>query len=86
MATAWLATYFPNLYFRRMVVNYMVNHCQLIYQNKYLALMSLYGVQQRVDQGRGWTAPLSYKQYLRLMLHHDFWGDEIMLYAISYMW
>ena len=64
----------------------MVNHCQLIYCNKYLALMSLYGVWWEADQGRGWTGPLSFKQYLRLMLQHNFWGDKIILYVVSCMW
>ena len=68
MATAQEATYFPNRYFRRMVVNYMVNHWQQIYENKFLALMSLYGIEEAVDSGRGWTPPLSYKQYLKLLL------------------
>ena len=49
--------------------------------------MSLYGVEQeQVDQGRDWNPPLSFKQYLRLLLCHDFWGDEVVLYAISCMW
>ena len=39
-------TYFPNRYFRRMVVNYMVNHRQLIYKNKFSILMALYGVER----------------------------------------
>ena len=76
-ATAQEATYFPNQYFRRMVVNYMVNHWQLIYDNKFLALMSLYGVEERMDLGRGWNPPLSFKQYLRLLLQRDFWGDVL---------
>ena len=35
---------------------------------------------------RGWVPPLSYKKYLRQLLNHDFWGDEVVLYAISCMW
>ena len=86
MATAQVATYFPNRYFRRMVVNYMVNHRQQIFKNKLLALMSLYGIEEDADSGRGWTPPLSYKHYLKLLLQRDFWGDEVVLYAISCMW
>ena len=67
-ATGQEATCFPNWHFRRMVVNYMVNHWQLIYQNKFLAVMSLYSVKEWVDLGRGWNPPLSFKQYLRLLL------------------
>ena len=41
MVTAQEATYFPSRYFWRMMVNYMVNHQQQIFENKFLALMSL---------------------------------------------
>ena len=79
-ATLQGATYFPNRYFRRMVVNFMANHQQLIIKNKFMSLMSQYGVKVEgvADQGRGWTPPLSYKQYLRLLLQRDFWGDEVV--------
>ena len=70
-----------------MVVHYMVNHRQLIYFNKYEALMSLYGVkEEREDPTRGWNPPLSFKQYLHLLLQRDFWGDEVVLFAVSCMW
>ena len=79
-------TYFPNRYFRRMVVNYMVNHRQLIY-NKFSTLMALYSVEEEVlDLQRGWTPPLSFKEYLRQLLYHDFWGDDVVLYVVSCMW
>ena len=64
----------------------MVNHQQLVFGNKYLALMSLYGVEEQADQGKDWNPLLSFKQYLCLLLCHDFWGDEVVMYAISCMW
>ena len=64
----------------------MVNHHQLIYDIKFLALMSLYGVEERADLDREWNPTLSFKQYLRLLLRWDFWGDEVDLYTISSMW
>ena len=64
----------------------MVNHHQLIYNNKFLALMSLDGVEERVDLDRGWNPPLSFKQYLMLLLRRDFCGDKVVLYAMSCMW
>ena len=80
-------TYFPNRYFQWMVVNYMVNHCQLIYTNKYNTLMSLYGVEEDTpDPGRGWVVPLSFKEYLQMLLQCDFWGNEVVLYAVLCMW
>ena len=79
------APYFPNHYFQRQVINYMINHRCLIYHNKYEALMSLYGVEE-MDPSRDWNLPLSFKQYLRCLLKRSFWGDKIMLYAVSCMW
>ena len=68
-ATTKDAAYFPNQYFRHMVVNYMVNKRQLIYKNKFVTLMTLYGVKVEGGAGdRGWTPPLSFKQYLKLLL------------------
>ena len=86
-ATARDVTYFPNRYFRHMVVNYMVNKRQLIYKNKFVTLMSLYSIKVEGGAGdRGWTPLLSYRQYLKLLLQQDFWGDEVVLYTISCMW
>ena len=49
--------------------------------------MSLYGVKVEGSAGdRGWTPPLSFKQYLKLLLQCDFWGDEVVLYTVSCMW
>ena len=79
------APYFPNCYFQRQVVNYIINHRHLIYHNKYEALMSLYGVEE-TDPSRDWNLPLSFKQYLRCLLKKYFWGDKIVLYAVSCMW
>ena len=79
------APYFPNHYFWRQVINYMINHRCLIYHNKYEALMSLYGVKE-MDPSRDWNLPLSFKQYLRCLLKRSFWGDKIVLYVVSCMW
>ena len=64
----------------------MVNHCQLVLKNKYISLMSQYGVEVEAQQAREWTPPLSYKQYLHLLLRKDFRGDEVVLFAVSCMW
>ena len=68
-----------------MVINCIINHQQLIYNNKFLALMSLYGIKEWMDPNRGWNPPLLFKQYLCLLLQRDFWGDDIVLHAISHM-
>ena len=66
----------------------MANHQQMVLKNKYASLMGHYRVvvEGEADQDRGWTPPLSYRQYLHLLLRRDFWGDEVVLYAISCMW
>ena len=45
--------------------------------------MLLYGVEEWADQGRDWNPPLFFKQYLCLLMRHDFWGNEVVLYVIS---
>ena len=89
-ATSREATYFPNRYFRRMVVSFMVHHCQLVMKCKFWSLSSHYGVvveqDLEVQQSRGWAPPLSYHQYLHLMLRRDFWGDKVVLFTMSCLW
>ena len=64
-------------------MTWMIKHHQLVVANKGVALMANCGLEEENDQFKG---PLSYKQYLRHVLQHHFWGDEIILYAISCMW
>ena len=64
----------------------MANNCQLVLKNKFIALMSMYGIEVEEDRARGWTPPLSFRQYLHLLLRRDFWGDEVVLFAVSCMW
>ena len=68
----------------------MVHHHQLVMKSKFWSLSSHYGVEVEEDpvvqQSRGWAPPLSYRQYLHLMLRRDFWGDEVVLFAVSCMW
>ena len=80
------ATYFPNRYFRRMVVSFMANNHQLVLKNKFIALMSTYGIEVEEDWARGWTPPLSFRQYLHLLLWRDFGGNEVVLFVVSCMW
>ena len=48
--------------------------------------MSFYGVEERAYPDRGWNPPLSFKQYLRMLLRRDFWDDQVVLYTVSRMW
>ena len=79
-AKATDSPYYVTRYFHWQVVTWIIKHCQLVYRNKYLALMANYGLAEETPQFKG---PLSFKDYLCHLLHHDFWGDEIVLYAIS---
>ena len=64
----------------------MVNNCQLMLKNKFIALMSMYSIEVEEDRARGWTPPLSFRQYLHLLLRRDFWGNEVVLFVVSCMW
>ena len=64
----------------------MANNHQLVLKNKFIALMSTYSVEAEEDQARGWTHPLSFRQYLHFLLQRDFWGDEVVLFVVSFMW
>ena len=75
--------YYLTRYFHWQVVTWIIKHHQLVYRNKYLALMANYGLAEETPQFKG---PLSFKDYLCHLLRHDFWGDEIVLYAISCIW
>ena len=75
--------YYPTRYFHQQVVAWIIKHCQLVYRNKYLALMANYRLAEEKPQFKG---ALSFKDCLCHLLHCDFWGDEIVLYAISCMW
>ena len=48
----------------------MANHHQLVLKNKYVSLMSHYGVEVEVQQIKsgGGPPPLLYRQYLHLLL------------------
>ena len=75
--------FYPCQYFRHEVVAWIVKHQQLVYQNKFTSLMLNYGLDEETAQYKG---PLSFKNYLRHLLQREFWGDEVVLYAISCMW
>ena len=64
----------------------MANNRQLVLKNKFIALMSTYSIEIEEDWARGWTPPLSFRQYLHLLLQRDFRGDEVVLFAVSCMW
>ena len=60
-----------------------LNIISWLWPTKGVTLMAKYGLEEENEHFKG---PLSYKQYLQHVLQHCFWGDEIILYAISCMW
>ena len=62
--------YYPTRYFRRQVVNWMVENRQKVF----------------VYMDSTLRGPLSYRDYLHNLLRREFWGDEIVLWVISMMW
>ena len=57
---------------------WMIKHHQLVVANKGVTLMANYRLEEENDQFKG-------PQYLQHVLQCCFWGDEIILYAISCM-
>ena len=75
--------YYPTRYFRRQVANWLVNNRQRVMLHKEGYLRQTYGIP---DNDVLFPTPFSYKQYCRNVLDHHFWGDAVMLYAVSCMW
>ena len=75
--------YYPMRYFRRQVANWLVNNRQRVMLHKEAYLRQTYGIP---DADARFPTPFSYKQYCRNVLDRHFWGDAVMLYAVSCMW
>ena len=71
--------YYPSRYLRRLVVAHMAHHRFRVMKHKGHSLKAKYGVQEN-DYSQ---EPLSYRQYLKLMLKRSTWGEDIVIYAIS---
>ena len=75
--------YYATQYFRRQVANWLVNNRQRVLLHKESYLRQTYSLP---DEDAQFPIPFSYKQYCRNILDHRFWGDAIILYAVSCMW
>ena len=75
--------YFPMRYFHQQVVVWLVQNRQHVWLNKHVALEANYGLDEQTPIFSG---PLTYKSYCCYLLQRSFWGDEIVLYAVSAMW
>ena len=75
--------YFPMRYMRCQVANWLVCNRQRVILHKGPYLRETYGLP---DPDTRFPQPFSYKQYCRNVLDRHFWGDAIILYAISCLW
>ena len=75
--------FYPTQYFCRQVIMWLVQNCQRVWYNKHAALEANYGLEEETSTFKG---PLTYKSYCRHLLDKKFWGDEVVLYAMSAMW
>ena len=83
LATEKEFLYYPNHYFCCQVANWLVENRQKVMLTKEAYLKQTYGVQ---DPNATFPGPYSYKEYCHNILDRRFWGDALILYAISCMW
>ena len=74
-----VSVYFPCRYLRRMIVAWMAHNRYFLFKHKKVSLQSKYGV----EGGDYCPEPISVKEYLRKMLKRSFWGEDVVLYALS---
>ena len=75
--------YYPTRYMRHQVANWLVCNHQRVILHKGPYLRETYGLP---DPDTRFPQPFSYKQYCRNVLDRHFWGDAVILYAISCLW
>ena len=75
--------YYPNWYFRRQIINWMIKNCQKVHKYMGSALKASYGI---LDPTASHGGPFSYKAYLTKLMDRSFWGDEVVLWSVSMMW
>ena len=79
---AWDDPFYLTHYFRRQAVVWLVHNCQWVWYNKHAVLEANYSQDEETPSFKG---PLTYKSYCRHLLDRRFWGDEVVLYAVSVM-
>ena len=75
--------YYPTRYMRCQVANWLVCNHQRVILHKGPYLRETYSLP---DPDTRFPQPFSYKQYCRNVLDRHFWGDAVILYAISCLW
>ena len=82
MVTGTCHTTPPDTFIARLV-NWMVENRQKVFVYMDSALRAAYGV---TDLTASHGGPFSYREYLHKLLKREFWGEEIVLSAVSMMW
>ena len=75
--------YYLNRYFCRQVADWMVRNRQRVMMAKGPYLHQAYGI---ADLDATFPSPYSYREYCCNVLDCQFWGDAVVLYAVSCMW
>ena len=73
----------PTIIFTDRVVNWLIENRQKVMLTKKAYLQQTYGVE---DSNATFSGPFSYKNYCCHVLDRRFWGNALILYAISCMW
>ena len=83
LATEKEFPYYPNRYFHHQVADWMVRNRQRVMMAKGPYLRQAYGI---ADPNATFPGPYSYREYCCNVLDHRFWGDAVVLYAVSCTW
>ena len=75
--------YYPTRYFRCQVANWLVTNKQKVMLVKGDYIRQAYGIR---DEDAQFPGPFTYNQYCKNVLDKRFWGDALILYAVSCMW
>ena len=74
--------YYPMRYFRCQVADWLVTNRQKVMLVKGDYIRQTYGIR---DEDAQFPGPFTYKQYCKNVLDKRFWGDALILYAVSCM-
>ena len=73
------SVYFPCRYLRRMVVAWMAHNRCCVLKHKLVSLQSKYGI----EDGDYVPNPISYREYLKMMLKRSTWGEDVVLHSLA---
>ena len=83
LATEKKFPYYPTRYFRHQVADWLVTNRPKVMLVKGNYIRQTYGIR---DEDAQFPGPFSYRDYCKNVLDKRFWGDALILYAVSCMW